>query len=45
MRNGAQLDVNPDGTPNASAPRRFIKFVEDPTTISSNLVGGVLLMM
>lgn len=45
MRRGTQIEINPDGTPNGKAPRRFISFIDDPSVISSNLVGGVLLML
>ncbi len=45
MRTGSEIGSNPDETPNASIPDRFIRKLDDPSVISSNLVGGVLLMI
>lgn len=45
MRTGSEIGSNPDDTPNSSIPDRFIRKLDDPSLISSNLVGGVLLMI
>lgn len=45
MRDSSEIGRNPDYTPNSSIPDRYIRRLKDPSVISSNIVGSVMMMI